>query len=141
FHGTYQQDDRDQRGRRDGEGGRRHIFMVRARIPAGRLAPEQYLALEALADRHANGTLRLTTRQAVQLHGVLKTDLTATIRAINEAMLTTLAACGDVNRNVMGCPAPEHDRCAQIAEICEQIASRLSPKTRAYHEIWLDGEK
>lgn len=142
FHGTYQQEDRDARKNRPKDGsGKSYAFMVRCRIPGGRLTAEQYLALDELADAYANGTLRLTTRQGVQFHGVLKSDLKDTIAGINACLLTTLGACGDVARNVMACPAPVAD-CVhrQLQETAALLAAQLAPRTRAYHEIWLDGE-
>jgi sulfite reductase (ferredoxin) len=103
---------------------------------------EQYLGLEQLADGHANGTLRVTTRQGFQFHGVLKGDLKAAIAGINQSLLTTIAACGDVQRNVMGCAAPLGDADhATVRQVAEAMATELRPATRAYHEIWLDGEK
>jgi sulfite reductase (ferredoxin) len=142
FHGTYQQDDRDaRRGREEGEE-KAYAFMVRVAIPAGAITGQQYLALDELAERHANGSLRVTTRQGLQLHGVLKGDLKATIAGINQELLTTLAACGDVERNVMGCSAPLGDADhAAMRAVAEGIARELRPASRAYHEIWLDGEK
>jgi sulfite reductase (ferredoxin) len=143
FHGTYQQEDRDQRrARRAGGEEKAYQFMVRSRIPGGVLTAEQYLAEDEIAGRYANGTLRITTRQGFQLHGVLKGNLRATIREINEALLSTLAACGDVNRNVMACPAPLASRAhARVHEVAHTIAMHLAPRSRAYHEIWLDGEQ
>jgi sulfite reductase (ferredoxin) len=143
FHGSYQQDDRDARRRREAAGlEKAWNFMVRVAIPAGAVTGEQYLALERLADEHANGTLRVTTRQGFQFHGVLKGDLKATIAGINHSLLTTIAACGDVERNVMGCSAPlgDADHVA-IQRVAEALAHELRPRTRAYHEIWLDGER
>ena len=143
FHGTYQQEDRDARRERRASGGEKvYQFMVRSRIPGGVLNADQYLAEDDLAERYANGTLRITTRQGFQLHGVLKGDLLPTIRSINEALLSTLAACGDVNRNVMACPAPIGNRGqAQVEEIAHRIAQHLAPRSLAYHEIWIDGEQ
>lgn len=143
FHGSYQQENRDDRAARKAKGlEKAHDFMIRARIPGGALGPETYLALDDLATRYANGTLRATTRQGFQFHGVLKGELKATIRGINDALLSTLAACGDVNRNVMACPAPLRDRDhAHLTDTAYSIADHLAPRTRAYHEIWLDGEK
>jgi sulfite reductase (ferredoxin) len=142
FHGIYQQENRDLRQARKAAGEEKaYQFMVRSRIPGGALTAEQYLVEDDLAGRYANGTLRFTTRQGIQLHGVLKHDLRATIRAINEALLSTLAACGDVNRNVMACPAPARNRAqAQVQEVARQIARHLAPRSRAYHEIWIDGQ-
>jgi sulfite reductase (ferredoxin) len=143
FHGSYQQENRDARAARRAQGMEKaHEFMIRARIPGGVVGGKTYLALDDLATRYGNGTLRATTRQGFQFHGVLKGNLKATIRAINDALLSTLAACGDVNRNVMACPAPLYDReHAHISETALRIAMHLAPRTRAYHEIWLDGEK
>jgi sulfite reductase (ferredoxin) len=143
FHGMYQQEDRDVRqARKAASAEKAYQFMIRSRIPGGTLTAEQYLAEDEIADRFANGTLRITTRQGFQLHGILKGNIRATIRQINDALLSTLAACGDVNRNVMACPAPSASRAqAQIQEIAHQIAIHLAPQSRAYHEIWLDGEK
>src|SRR4029077_478382 len=108
--GIYQQEDRDARQARKAAGiEKAYQFMVRSRIPGGALTAEQYIVEDALASRFANGTLRITTRQGFQLHGVLKGDLRSALRSINDALLSTLAACGDVNRNVMACPAPSVD--------------------------------
>ena len=142
FHGTYQQDDRDARKRRGESAEKAYAFMVRVALPAGALDADQYLALEEVADRWANGTLRVTTRQGFQFHGVLKRDLKATIAEVNHRLMTTLAACGDVSRNVMGCPAPVDDEMHQAVRAAARgIAERLRPASKAYHEIWLDGEK
>lgn len=143
FHGTYQQEDRDQRvARKATKEEKAYQFMVRSRIPGGVLTAEQYLAEDELAGRYANGALRITTRQGFQLHGVLKGDLHATIRDINAALLSTLAACGDVNRNVMACSAPLASRShARIHEIAQKIAMHLAPRSKAYHELWIDGEQ
>lgn len=143
FHGSYQQDDRDERRLRRGtQQEKAYQFMVRSRIPGGVLTAEQYLAHDELAGRYGNGTLRLTSRQGIQLHGVLKRNLAPTIRHINEVLLSTLAACGDVNRNVMACPAPlQHATRSVVERYTHAIAMHLAPRTRAYHEIWLDGEK
>jgi sulfite reductase beta subunit-like hemoprotein len=143
FHGTYQQDSRDERRAREAAGEEKaYSFMVRVAIPAGAVTAEQYLSLEKIADDHANGTLRVTTRQGFQFHGVLKGDLKATIAGINRELLTTVSACGDVQRNVMGCSAPLADTDhAVVREVAEALAQELRPSSRAYHEIWLDGEK
>lgn len=144
FHGTYQQDDRDARKsrRKDGEG-KEYIFMVRCKIPGGRLTAKQYLAVDDLAGAYGNGTLRFTSRQGIQLHGVLKSHLKETIAGINQCLLTTLGACGDVERNVMCCPAPHHHDGVHdwLQETAAALAEHLAPKTHAYHEIWLNGEK
>ena len=140
FHGSYQQDDRDVRDER-----RRkkleplYSFMVRVRAPGGVVTPAQWLVLDELARTHANGSLRLTTRQSFQVHGIAKTLLKDTIASVNRTLLTTIAACGDVNRNVMCNPNPY--RSALHREVFDwacRISDYLTPNTRAYHEIWLD---
>ena len=143
FHGIYQGYDRDSATERKQRGDDKlWQFMVRVRIPGGRLTAGQYLALDALADRYANGSLRITTRQSIQFHGVLKPELKATIAAINEALLTTLAACGDVVRTVTTVPVPIRDAVhRRLEEDARRLSTHLLPKTGAYHEIWVDGEK
>jgi sulfite reductase (ferredoxin) len=143
FHGTYQQENRDQRQSRKAAGEEKaYQFMVRSRIPGGVLTAAQYLAQDEIAEHYANGTLRITTRQGFQLHGVLKGNLRATIHDINESLLSTLSACGDVNRNVMACSAPLASRAhARVHEIAHNIAMHLAPRSKAYHEIWIDGEQ
>src|SRR2546427_3233571 len=142
FHGTYQQEDRDQRrALRGTDGEPAHQFMVRCKIPGGVLTGEQYLVIDELADRYGNGTLRVTTRQGNQFHGVLKGDLKATIRSVNDVLVTTLGACGDVVRNVISCPAPLAGGLREdVLRVARQVSDHLLPRTRAYHEIWLDGE-
>lgn len=142
-HGTYQQDDRDQRRTLRSEGKEKaYQFMIRAAIPGGVLTADQYLALDALADSYGGGSLRVTTRQGIQFHGILMRDLKAHIAAMNSAMVTTLSACGDVGRNVMACPAPLADEAHEtMRRVAREVAAELRPATRAYHEIWLDGEK
>lgn len=143
FHGFYQQDDRDSRAERQ----KRRLepaysFMIRVRVPGGIVTPAQWLAMDRLAREYANGSLRLTTRQAFQFHGVIKRDLKTTIRAINDTLLDTIAACGDVNRNVMCTPLVEQSAVhAEAADVARRISVHLTPQTRAYHEIWLDGER
>jgi sulfite reductase (NADPH) hemoprotein beta-component len=143
YHGSYQQDDRDLREeRRRQKLEPAYQFMIRTRTPGGVATPEQWLKLDAIARRHANGSLRLTTRQAFQFHGVIKTELKATMQAINAALLDTLAACGDVNRNVMVAANPlESSLHAKLHADAAALSEHLLPNTRAYHEIWLDGEK
>ncbi|MEZ6113345.1 MAG: NADPH-dependent assimilatory sulfite reductase hemoprotein subunit [Pirellulaceae bacterium] len=138
-HGTYQQDNRDVRGKgAGGKSDRSYMFMVRTKSPGGKLTSDQLLSELDLGDEVGNDTLRITTRQGLQLHGVVKSDLHATIRRINEIQLSTLGACGDVNRNVMCCPAPYRSRVyQQIQEMADTIAAHLAPRTPAYHEIWL----
>jgi sulfite reductase (ferredoxin) len=142
FHGSYQQDDRDARKDRRREGaGKSFMFMVRCRIPGGRLTAEQYLAVDELAGAYANGTLRITTRQGIQLHGVLKTNLKRTIAGINECLLTTLGACGDVERNVMAPPAPYANAVyRELQRAAQTIANHFAPRGGAYHDIWLAGK-
>jgi sulfite reductase (ferredoxin) len=144
FHGSYQQEDRDARKARRAQGlGKHHMFMVRCKIPGGRLTAEQYLAVDELAGTYGNGSVRFTTRQGIQLHGVLKGDLKATIAGINASLLTTLGACGDVNRNVMACPAPHHHDGvhAELQQTAWKLAQHFAPRSRAYPEIWLDGQQ
>ena len=139
-HGTYQQDDREQRKAKEGAKSTREIsFMVRTRVPGGKLTAAQLLAQIDLGDELANGTVRLTTRQAIQHHGIVKGDLKATIQRINEIQLTTLAACGDVERNMMCCPAPIRNNPVrdEMQLMADKLAEHLAPRTRAYHEIWL----
>src|SRR5262249_749214 len=143
FHGSYQQENRDARKARRKDGvGKHYMFMVRCKIPGGKLTAKQYLAVDALAGKYANGTLRFTTRQGIQLHGVLKSHLQETIAGINACLLSTLGACGAVERNVMACPAPHyhHGVHAQLQESAALLAAHLAPRTRAYHEIWLNGK-
>jgi sulfite reductase (NADPH) hemoprotein beta-component len=143
FHGSYQQDDRDLREeRRRQKLEPAYSFMIRTRLPGGVCSPQQWLALDEIAGRYANGTLRLTTRQAFQFHGVIKTELKATMAAINASLIDTIAACGDVNRNVLASANPVESRAhAHAYEWAKRLSEHLLPRTRAYHEIWLDGEK
>src|SRR5690348_1531143 len=141
FHGIYQGYDRDSATERKQRGEDKvWQFMVRVRIPGGRLTADQYLALDALADRYADGSLRVTTRQSIQFHGVVKAGLKSTIGEINAALLTTLAACGDVVRTVTTTPAPIRDPVHDRLEAdTRRLSSHLLPRTRAYHAIWVDG--
>jgi sulfite reductase (NADPH) hemoprotein beta-component len=143
FHGIYQQDDRDiRRERLRQKLEPAYSFMIRARIPGGLLSTSQWLGLDSIATGYANQSIRLTTRQAVQFHGVVKRDLKQTIADINHATLDTIAACGDVNRNVMAPPAPGLSSIhREVQRHAEALSEHLMPKSRAYHEIWLDGEK
>jgi len=143
FHGSYQQDDRDLRNDRRKAGEEyAYSFMIRLRLPGGDVHPELWLALDGLAGEQGNDTLRLTTRQSIQLHGILKHDLRTVIRAVNDNLSSTLGACGDVNRNVMAAPAPFKRRdYAVVQEAARAISDHLLPKTRAYAELWLDGEE
>jgi sulfite reductase (NADPH) hemoprotein beta-component len=143
FHGSYQQDDRDLREERRREKLEpAYSFMIRTRLPGGVCTPRQWIALDDIACRYANGTLRLTTRQAFQFHGVVKTGLKATMAAINATLIDTIAACGDVNRNVLASANPVESRAHSHAyEWAKKLSEHLLPRTRAYHEVWLDGEK
>ena len=143
FHGMYQQEDRDLRQTRKAAGAEKaYQFMIRSRIPGGVVTAEQYLVEDDLANQYGNGALRITTRQGLQIYGIIKGDIRATIQRINAALLSTLAACGDVNRNVMACAASTSSLAHQrVQEIAHQIAIHLAPRSSAYHEIWLDGEK
>ena len=139
FHGIYQQDNRDTR---HGGDGKTYSMMVRLRIPGGALTSAQWLELDRLADEVGNGTLRLTTRQSIQYHGIAKGDLKLLIQRINAAFLSTLSACGDVQRNVMAPPAPFADEAHRtVQRVARELALALSPATGAYAEIWLDGER
>lgn len=142
FHGIYQQDDRDLRGaRRKAKQERAYSFMTRIRIPGGVCSPQQWLAMDRFCNDYANGALKLTTRQAFQLHGIIKKNLKTTIRKINDSLMDTIAACGDVNRNVMCNPNPYQSKVhAEALEMARTISAHLTPATRAYHEIWLTDE-
>lgn len=141
FHGIYQQDDRDLRQSRREQGLEKAFsFMIRVGIPGGVCTPAQYIAMDDLANPDNYGTLKITTRQAWQLHGILKKNLKPSIAAINKALMTTLAACGDVCRNVMASPNPNCsvEIAEQITEVAREISLHVAPRTTAYHEIWLD---
>lgn len=140
FHGSYQQDNRDNRVKGQEKD---YQFMLRTRNPGGFISPQLYLALDRLSEQYGNQTLRATTRQGFQLHGVLKKNLKAVIAEIVRNLGSTLGACGDLNRNVMAPPAPFKNRPAyQYArEYADRVADLLTPQTGAYYEIWLDGEK
>ncbi|ANB17591.1 assimilatory sulfite reductase (NADPH) hemoprotein subunit [Dokdonella koreensis] len=143
FHGSYQQDDRDLREERRAQKLEpAYSFMIRTRTPGGVVTPQQWLALDAIATTYANGTLRLTTRQAFQFHGVIKRDLKATIQAINRSLVDSIAACGDVNRNVMVSANPVQSQAhAAVYDWARRLSEHLKPQTRAYYEIWLDEQK
>ncbi|MCW8133485.1 MAG: hypothetical protein KIS92_24285, partial [Planctomycetota bacterium] len=143
FHGMYQEDDRDERtARMKAKQDPKHILMVRTKIPGGQVTAEQYLALDAIADRLANGTLRITTRQDIQFHGVLMTTVKELIQVINKVKMTTFGGCGDVERNVMCTAIPRKTKAhAELLETAKQISGATLPKTNAYVQIWLDGEK
>ena len=143
FHGMYQQDDRDRRDERaEKKLERLYSFMIRLRVPGGFLTPEQWIATHHIAGENSTGVIKITTRQTIQLHGILKTKVKPTIAAFNAVALDSIAACGDVNRNVT-CTAnpvqsPIH---AKVHAFAEKISKMLLPKTRAYYEIWLDQEQ
>ncbi|ULL16004.1 assimilatory sulfite reductase (NADPH) hemoprotein subunit [Paenibacillus sp. H1-7] len=143
FHGSYMQDDRDLRNERHKQKLEpAYQFMLRVRAAGGVVTSDQWLMMDRIAQNYANGTIRLTTRQSFQLHGVLKWNMKKTIREVNDALLSTLAACGDVNRNVMCNPNPYQSEVhSEVYEWARRISNHLDPRTRAYHEIWLDGEK
>ncbi|WP_424682372.1 assimilatory sulfite reductase (NADPH) hemoprotein subunit [Frateuria sp. YIM B11624] len=143
FHGSYQQDDRDLREeRRKQKLEPLYAFMLRARLPGGVVTPAQWLVFDRLATEYASSGLRITTRQTFQWHGILKHDLKCTIAAINHAMASTIAACGDVLRNVVATPLPERSSVhAEAYAWAAKLSAELAPQTSAYHELWLDGEK
>lgn len=142
FHGSYQQDDRDLREeRRRQKLEPAYSFMLRARLPGGVVTPAQWLAFDGLAREYANGTLRITSRQTFQWHGIVKQNLKRTIAEIDRAMATTIAACGDVARNVVSTAQPVESAAHALAYAwAVRLSEHLEPKTRAYHEIWLDGQ-
>lgn len=143
FHGSYLQDDRDQRLERE----RKKLepayqFMVRLRMPAGVATSKQWLKLDELADKYGNGSIKLTTRQTIQFHGILKWNMKKHMQEINSVLLDTIAACGDVNRNVMCNANPYQSNLhREVSDIASQISQHLLPRTNAYYEIWLDHEK
>src|SRR6266581_6292621 len=137
FHGVYQQDDRDRR-----KAGKHYILMVRTKFPGGVLAAPQYLACDDLAGRFGNNTMRITTRQDFQFHGIIKSNLRQTMRSLNEALVSTIAACGDVERNVMAPPTPATSPLVvQVLEEARKLSAALCPATPAYHAIWLNGQE
>ena len=143
FHGMYMQDDRDLRPERTRKKMEKAFsFMIRVRMPGGVVSPAQWLALDKIARIYGNNTMRLTTRQTVQLHGIIKSNLKAMMRAIDAVLLDSIAACGDVNRNVMCNPNPARSRAhAAAIELARAVSDHLTPRTPAYREIWLDGER
>ncbi len=134
FHGIYQQDDRDVR-----KTGKQFMMMIRGRIPGGVMTSRQWLTFDRLATDYGNNTLRLTTRQSIQFHGVHKSGLGTLVKKINESLLSTLAACGDVNRNITASPTPAYTRAReQVYADSLRLAEALAPRTPAYHSIWID---
>ncbi len=143
FHGIYQQFDRDtEKERKRQKLEPAFSYLIRIRLPGGVTSKEQWLKLDSLADTYANGTLKLTTRQAFQFHGVFKQNLKKTIQGINDALLDTIAACGDVNRNVMvNANAEESGIHKQLVQLANNLSEHLKPASKAYHEIWLEKKK
>ena len=143
FHGMYQQDDRDLRAERaKSKLDRLYSFMIRLRLPGGFLKPEQWVAVHEIAGEHSTGVIKITTRQTVQLHGLLKSDIKPTIQSFNQAALDSIATCGDINRNVLCSSHPKQSPLhAEIFAYADEISKLLMPKTKAYYEIWLDEEK
>lgn len=136
FHGIYQQDDRDLRKQ-----GKKYMFMIRGRIPGGVVSPDVYLMYDRLSEEYGNKTLRITTRQSFQFHGVVKKGLGPLMKGINDALSDTLAACGDVNRNVLAPPTPSISRLTdQVYEDAKRVSEALLPTTTAYHQIWVEGQ-
>ncbi|KAI0629161.1 sulfite reductase subunit beta [Trametes polyzona] len=140
FHGIYQQDDRDIRDERQAQGVEpAYSFMIRVRMPGGVCSPAQWAIMDQIADEHGNGTFKITTRQTFQFHGVIKRHLKSAIQDINRALLDTLAACGDVNRNVIVSTVPSLSKLhRQAYDFAKKVSEHLLPRTTAYHEIWLD---
>src|ERR1700733_15035773 len=135
FHGVYQQDDRDLR-----KTGKKYIMMVRTSIPGGVLTAPQWVAFDNLSTQYANNTLRGTTRQCIQFHGIVKSNLRTLIKGLNESMISTIAACGDVKRNVMAPPTPAYTLAySDVLADCRSVNEALKPRTKAYHAIWIDG--
>ena len=142
FHGTYMQDDRDLRDERKAQGLEpAYIFMIRCRLNGGVATPAQWLQMDSISTSFGNGTMKMTTRQTFQFHGVVKTKLKPAMRGINKALMTTIAACGDVNRNIMCSPLPTKSAFHRdVHEVSARISDHLLPSTTAYHEIWLKDE-
>src|SRR6266478_5455077 len=137
FHGVYQQDDRDQR-----KIAKHYMLMVRTKFPGGVLSAPQYLVCDQLATQYGNNTLRITTRQDFQFHGIVKSNLRQSMKGLNEALMSTVAACGDVERNVMAPPTPATSPLVeQVLEEARKLSNALAPRTPAYHGIWLDGQE
>ena len=143
FHGLYQQDDRDRREERSEKKLEwLYSFMIRLRLPGGFLKPEQWVGLHHIAGKHSTGVIKITTRQTVQLHGIVKSHIKPTIQAFDTLKLDSIAACGDVNRNVLCSPNPKQSNLhEEIYAYADEISKLLLPKTRSYYDIWLDEEK
>ena len=137
FHGIYQQEDRDMR-----KVSKHYMLMVRTKFPGGVLSGQQYLACDDLANSYGNSTLRITTRQDFQFHGILKANVRQTMKGLNEALITTIAACGDVERNVMAPPTPATSPLVdEVLVHARNLSNALAPQTRAYHSIWIEGKE
>jgi len=135
FHGVYQQDDRDLR-----KTGKHYIMMVRTHIPGGVMTANQWRVFDDLSARYGNNTLRVTTRQTIQFHGIAKSNLRALVKGVNESLLSTLSACGDVSRNTLAPPTPAHTQARELVYAdCLRVANALKPQTKAYHSIWIEG--
>jgi sulfite reductase (NADPH) hemoprotein beta-component len=143
FHGMYQQDDRDRREERSAKKLERlYSFMIRLRLPGGFLTSEQWLATNDIAGKNTTGVIKITSRQTIQLHGLLKRNIKPTIKAFSEVKLNSIATCGDINRNVLCSSNPGQSPIHQeVYKYAKKISDFLLPKTRAYYEIWLDEEK
>jgi sulfite reductase (NADPH) hemoprotein beta-component len=142
FHGMYQQDDRDRREERAAKKLERlYSYMIRLRLPGGFLTPEQWIAVYDIAGEHSTGVIKITSRQTLQLHGIIKSDIKPTIKAFSEAKLDSIATCGDINRNVLCSSHPKQSPVhEQVFAYADKISNLLMPKTKAYYEIWLDEE-
>lgn len=137
FHGIYQQDDRDKR-----KTGKHYMLMVRTKFPGGVLSAQQYVVCDQLASEYGNNTMRITTRQDFQFHGIVKANVRQTMRRLNEALMSTIAACGDVERNIMAPPTPATSRLVdEVLVEARKLSDKLAPKTPAYHSIWLEGKE
>ncbi len=142
FHGMYQQDDRDKREERAAKKlDRLYSYMIRLRLPGGSLTPEQWVAVHDIAGDNSTGVIKITSRQTLQLHGIIKSDIKPTIKAFSEAKLDSIATCGDINRNVLCSSHPKQSPLhAEVFAYADKISNLLMPKTKAYYEIWLDEE-
>jgi sulfite reductase (NADPH) hemoprotein beta-component len=137
FHGIYQQDDRDRR-----KVAKHYMMMVRTKFPGGVLSAPQYLACDQLSSQYGNNTMRITTRQDFQFHGIVKSNLRQTMKSLNDALISTIAACGDVERNVMAPPTPATSPLVEhVLEQARMLSDKLAPQTRAYHAIWIEGKE
>src|SRR5262245_56385475 len=137
FHGIYQQDDRDKR-----KAGKQYVMMVRTKFPGGVLTAPQYLVCDELSSRYGNNTMRITTRQDFQFHGIVKSNLRQTMKGLNDALMSTIAACGDVERNVMAPPTPATSPLVdEVLKEARKLSNALAPKTPAYHTIWVEGKQ